>query len=125
MPMIAAPLNLTYGKVKNEINAIVERAIPLPRQENCLPIADMERTLVDYVHELLLAVYAENDRVRRDLAANENTEDARLAVAERALRDIRSMVDQFDTPRDPGRVRAFVSDVGQVAAKGLGEAGRG
>ena len=41
-------------------------------------------------------------------------------VAEQALREVLSMVDQFDTPRDPGRVRAFVGDVRQVAARGLG-----
>lgn len=50
-----------------------------------------------------------------------NDGDNRLAVAEKALRDIASMVEQFDTPRDAGRVRAFVGDVGQVACKGLGE----
>lgn len=40
-------------------------------------------------------------------------------LARKALQDIASMVRQFDTPRDAGRVRAFVGDVGQVAARGL------
>ncbi|MEV5211292.1 hypothetical protein AB0K35_27850 [Micromonospora sp. NPDC053740] len=41
-------------------------------------------------------------------------------VAEQSLRDLLAMVDQFDTPRDPGRVSAFVSDVRRVAFRGLG-----
>lgn len=125
MTETAAPLNLTYGKLRNQINAIVEKAIPLPRGENCLPVGEMERALVNHVYELLLAVATENAGLRRDLAANEDGEDARLAVAQRALQEIKGMVGQFDTPRDAGRVRAFVGDVGQVAARGLGEATRG
>lgn len=35
-----------------------------------------------------------------------------------ALRDINRMVTEFDTPRDPARVMAFVGDVGNLADKG-------
>lgn len=46
---------------------------------------------------------------------------AQLAIAEGALRDLRRMVAAFDTPGDPGRVRAFVGDADQIALRGLGE----
>ncbi|MER7331742.1 MULTISPECIES: hypothetical protein [unclassified Micromonospora] len=59
--------------------------------------------------------------VRAALTAHDTTEDTRLALAEQALRDLLGMVDQFDTPRDPGRVQAFVGDVRQVALRGLGQ----
>ncbi|QKW15426.1 hypothetical protein [Verrucosispora sp. NA02020] len=45
----------------------------------------------------------------------------RAERAESALRNLLGMVRQFDTPRDSGRVQAFVGDVRQVALRGLGD----
>lgn len=56
------------------------------------------------------------------MSSPDSTQDeSRLVAAELALRDLLAMVDQFDTPRDPGRAQAFVGDVRQVALRGLGE----
>lgn len=51
--------DLTYGKLRRDITAIVERLHPVPRGEDCLPVSEMETALVDYAHELILAVYAD------------------------------------------------------------------
>lgn len=73
------------------------------------------------VTAVIWALLAENGRLRRDLAASEGSEDARLAIAEKALRDIQSMAEQFDTPRDASRVRVFVGDLRHLVSRGLGE----
>ncbi|MER7166770.1 hypothetical protein ABT336_12000 [Micromonospora sp. NPDC000207] len=62
--------------------------------------------------------------VRAALRAHDTTEDAQLAIARKSLEEVLWMAGQFDTPRDPGRVQAFVADVRRVAQRGLG-GGRG
>ncbi|MFY1686534.1 hypothetical protein [Plantactinospora sp. WMMB782] len=59
MPDTEAPLNLTPGRIRREVTAIVERTFPVPRGENCMPVSEMERALVDYVNDLVHAIYAE------------------------------------------------------------------
>lgn len=78
---------------------------------------EMIRQLREHVAEQV-AASEQSAQHARDNAVRLSAETEQLR---RALRDIASMVQQFDTPRDAGRVRAFVGDVGQVARKGLGE----
>jgi hypothetical protein len=47
----------------------------------------------------------------------EQSEDFRIAAADRALAEISGMLDRFATFGDPGRTRAFVTDLGQIVAK--------
>lgn len=93
-----APLNLTYGKVRAQITAIVEKTFPVPRGEDCLPIGDMERALAEHVQDLILAVYAETDAEMRRLCGSGDraevraTEEAeRRSKAERALWAVRTV----------------------------------
>lgn len=44
----------------------------------------------------------------------EQSEDARLAVLEQVVSEVRDMLCRFDTPGDPGRTRTFVSDLTRI-----------
>jgi hypothetical protein len=47
----------------------------------------------------------------------EMSEDARLALLEQTLDEVKSMLRRFDTPADAGRVRAFVGDLNQILSR--------
>lgn len=86
-------LPLTGAKIRRGVCAIVEKVHPLPRQENCLPVGDMERELATYANELVSAAYtdasrdivrlrADNERLARELAeAKEHAALDRQALA--------------------------------------------
>jgi hypothetical protein len=60
-------------------------------------------------------------RTADDLGADVVEEYERLLSERSALRavvaEVASMLDRFDTPSDPGRVRALVGDLRQIVAK--------
>lgn len=59
-------LPLTPAKIGRNISAIVERAFPYPRQEECIKVGEMERELTAYVGEVVQAVYDAAAGIHRD-----------------------------------------------------------
>ena len=105
---MTAPLDLdaTTGVVAD--HARTRHACP--RNGNCSTcnnIAnELERRALALIAELR-ALRAENERLRRDLSANEGSEDARLAIAEAEVARLCSAVDADHIARaigDPGSV---------------------
>ncbi len=88
---------LTPAKLGRAVSEIVQRAIPMPRQENCMAVGQMERELTALCGEAVQVAYDDagrdiarlrddNERLARELAeAKEHLAHDRQAVA--TLRD--------------------------------------
>jgi hypothetical protein len=59
-------LPLTPAKLGRAIDEIVERAIPTPRQELCMPVGEMERELTALCGEAVQLAYNDAAGVARD-----------------------------------------------------------
>lgn len=66
MPDTDITLPLTPAKIGRAVSAIVEKAIPSPRQENCMAVGQMERELVAYAGRLVQAAYDDAAGIHRD-----------------------------------------------------------
>lgn len=115
-------LPLTAGKIRRGVCAIVEKVHPLPRQEMCLPVGDMERELTTYANELVSSAYTD---ASRDIVRLREE----LAEAKKALRDageaILGVVENGSWASDPdpqtaNRARRYLADACYAIATDAG-----
>ncbi|MER7331741.1 MULTISPECIES: hypothetical protein [unclassified Micromonospora] len=59
-------LPLTPAKLGRAVGAIVESAFPHPRQENCIPVGEMERALTALCGEAVQLAYDDAAGIHRD-----------------------------------------------------------
>lgn len=59
-------LPLTAGQISRGIGGIVEQTFPRPRQENTIPVGEMERRLTAYAGELVQAAYNDAAGITKD-----------------------------------------------------------
>jgi hypothetical protein len=68
IPDITPPL--TDAKIRRGITTIVEQVHPVPRGENCMPVAGMEADLVAFTAEAVRLAYADSGDELKRLRAN-------------------------------------------------------
>ena len=95
---------MTFDPIENIVRTAFGGAAELTRDEKQQMIDKLQAYADEYA------------QAARDRAVELHAENNRLRAA---LEDISRMAHAFDTPRDPGRVQAFVGDIRNVSSKAL------